>query len=111
MNRRSSLAVLLCLPAMGSASAANYPPGKALFEHHCAVGHAAGPGHAGTMRLAELRAPANAVLEQRTDLAPAYVRQVVRQGLVEMPPWRPSEIDDAALNQIAQYLAHGRRAP
>jgi mono/diheme cytochrome c family protein len=109
MKRRSSLVALLLLVAMENASAADAPAGKALFDHYCAVCHAAGPGHAGTMRLAELRGPANALLEQRKDLGAAYVRQVVRQGLVEMPPWRPSEIDDAALNQIAQYLAHGRR--
>ncbi len=109
MKRRSSLIALLFLVAIANASAADAPAGKALFDHYCAVCHAAGAGHAGTMRLAELRGSANAVLEQRKNLGAAYVRQVVRQGLVEMPPWRPSEIDDAALSQIAQYLAHGRQ--
>jgi hypothetical protein len=26
-----------------------------------------------------------------------------------MPPWRPVEIDDAALAQLVQYLTHGRK--
>jgi mono/diheme cytochrome c family protein len=94
---------------MGSAVAADAPPGKALFDRDCAPCHAAGTGHAGTMRLAETRGPAKAVLEQRTDLDPAYIRLVVRRGLVEMPPWRPSELDDAALNQLVQYLTRGQK--
>ena len=82
--------------------------GQALFERHCAVCHASGPGHAGTMRLTEARGAAKAVLEQRTDLDPAYVRLVVRQGLVEMPPWRKVELDDAALQHIVAYLTRQR---
>ncbi len=83
-------------------------PGKALFDRHCAFCHAAGPGHAGTMRLTEVRGAAKALLEARADLDPAYIRLVVRQGLVEMPPWRKVELDDAALQQIVAYLTRPR---
>jgi len=106
---RAMLLFLLAQIAISGATAADAPPGKALFDRDCAPCHAAGPGHAGTMRLAETRGPAKAVLEQRTDLDPAYIRLVVRQGLVEMPPWRPSELDEAALNQLVQYLTHGQK--
>jgi len=106
---RRILGTTLFITAVSGAIAADAPPGKALFDRNCAVCHAAGPSHAGTMRLAETRGPDKAVLEQRTDLDPAYIRLVVRQGLVEMPPWRPSEIDDDALTQLAQYLTRGRR--
>ncbi|MCC7461729.1 MAG: cytochrome c [Gammaproteobacteria bacterium] len=82
--------------------------GKALFDRHCAYCHAAGPGHAGTMRLAEARGADRAVLEARTDLDPAYIRLVVRQGLVEMPPVRKIELDDAAVQQIVAYLTRPR---
>lgn len=103
------LIVTLALLGMGGAAfAADAAPGRALFERHCAVCHAAGPGHAGTMRLTEARGADKAVLEERTDLDPAYIRIVVRQGLVEMPPWRRTEIDDAALHQIAAYLTRPR---
>jgi mono/diheme cytochrome c family protein len=44
------------------------------------------------------------VLEERTDLDPDYIRHVVRHGLVEMPPWRPTELDDSSLAQLVQYL-------
>ena len=96
--------------AAATPAAASVPamPGKALFDRHCSFCHAAGPGHAGTMRLTEARGAAKALLEERTDLDPAYIRLVVRQGLVEMPPWRKVELDDAALQQIAAYLARPR---
>jgi hypothetical protein len=45
------------------------------------------------------------VLEQRKDLTPGYIKTVVRHGLAEMPPFRPSELPDSELQQIANYLA------
>jgi (+)-pinoresinol hydroxylase len=108
MIRRGTVLTLALLGAGATAWATDTASGKALFERHCAVCHAAGPGHPGTMRLTEARGAANAVLEERTDLDPAYVRIVVRQGLVEMPPWRRTELDDAALQQIAAYLTRPR---
>jgi hypothetical protein len=60
------------------------------------------------MRLTEVRGADKAVLAERADLDPAYIRLVVRQGLVEMPPWRKTELDDAALQQIVVYLTRAR---
>jgi mono/diheme cytochrome c family protein len=108
MTRRATGAALIRLLAGGSATAQDVP-GKVIFEHNCGPCHAAGLGHAGTMRLAQSRGTAKAVLEQRTDLDAGYIRFVVRHGLIEMPPWRPSELDDAALEQLVQYLAAGKR--
>ena len=108
MIRQAASVALSLLLASGGAVAADTPPGKAVFDHSCAVCHAPGLGHPGTQRLAELRGPDRAVLEERTDLDPDYIRHVVRHGLVEMPPWRPSELDDAALTQLVQYLARGK---
>ena len=108
MNRAALLGAMALLGMGATAIAADTVPGKTLFERHCAYCHAAGPGHAGTMRLTEVRGADKAVLAQRTDLDPAYIRLVVRQGLVEMPPWRKTELDDAALQQIADYLTRAR---
>ncbi len=99
------------LPSASSASAAEPATGKLLFERHCAQCHAPGFGHPGTMQLERVRGKASAVLEERKDLLPAYITAVVRNGLVEMPPYRPTEIDDAALNAIVNYLAPRKAAP
>jgi (+)-pinoresinol hydroxylase len=109
MIRQATGLTCVFILVSGGAVAADTPSGKAIFDHDCAVCHARGPGHPGTQRLTELRGPTKAVLEERKDLSPDYIRFVVRQGLVEMPPWRPAEIDDAALKQLAQYLARGRK--
>ncbi len=108
MIARATGAALILLIVGGSAVAQDLP-GKVIFERNCAPCHAAGAGHAGTMRLAQSRGPTKAVLEQRSDLDPGYIRLVVRQGLIEMPPWRPSEIDDAALEQLVQFLTARRK--
>ena len=100
-------AVLACALA-SSASAAEPATGKQLFERHCAQCHAPGFGHPGTMQLERVRGKALAVLEERKDLLPAYVTAVVRNGLVEMPPYRPTEIDDAALDTLVKYLTAGK---
>ena len=84
-------------------------PGKAQFDRWCAECHAAGHGHPGTQQLERIRGAKLALLESRTDLAGDYIRYVVRHGQNAMPAYRPSEISDAALGQIAQYLE--RNAP
>ena len=104
----AGLALALSAPARAADAAGDTAAGKVLFDRHCSFCHAVGSGHAGTMRLTEVRGAAKAVLEERTDLDPAYVRLVVRQGLVEMPPWRKVEIDDASLGQIVAYLTRPR---
>jgi (+)-pinoresinol hydroxylase len=109
MTRFATSVGIAVLFAGASAFAADEPAGKAIFDHNCAACHAAGPGHPGTQRLAEARGANRAVLEQRTDLDPVYIRMVVRKGLIEMPPWRAVEIDDAALEQLVRYLTHGRK--
>ncbi|MBN4075639.1 cytochrome c [Gammaproteobacteria bacterium AH-315-E17] len=49
-----------------------------------------------------------AVLEDRTDLVPIYIRTVVRNGLYGMPISRKTEISDAELEGIIAYLTQPR---
>ena len=35
----------------------------------------------------------------------AYVKTIVRQGILLMPPFRPSEINDSELDALARYLS------
>jgi mono/diheme cytochrome c family protein len=97
---------VFCSVLWASAAQAAEPlAGKALFEKFCAECHAAGHGHPGTQRLAWSRGEKLAVLEKRKDLSAEYIRAIVRNGLLEMPPYRPTEITDAELVQLSQYLA------
>ena len=99
----------LVVPFAFAAAPAAPPPGKAVFDRWCAECHAPGHGHPGTQQLGWTRGEKFAVLEQRRDLDPGYVRLVVRRGLAGMPPYRPSEIPDASLQQLAAYLARQPR--
>jgi mono/diheme cytochrome c family protein len=78
--------------------------GREVYDLFCASCHAAGEGRAGTLRLKERLGPDKAVLVERTDLQPEYIKGVVRQGIMLMPPFRPSEIPDADLEALAAFL-------
>jgi (+)-pinoresinol hydroxylase len=102
------VSIVFWLGALIVASAhAAEPRGKALFEKHCAECHAPGPGHPGTQRLGWNRGERAAVLERRKDLSAEYVRAIVRRGLFEMPPFRPTELSESELVEIGAYLARG----
>ena len=79
--------------------------GQRLFEHHCAMCHAAGSGHPGTMRLALRLGDAHGALLARDDLAPSYVEQILRSGLEMMPAFRPPELSDEDVVAVAGYVA------
>jgi (+)-pinoresinol hydroxylase len=100
-----TIAAIAMICVASAALAADPPRGKQVFDRFCAECHAPGFGHPGTQQLEWTRGKSLAVLEMRKDLLAAYVMKVVRNGLVEMPAYRPTEIDDASLNELAQYLA------
>ncbi len=79
--------------------------GEEIYNSFCLACHAAGPGNAGTMRLAMRLGKEKSVLTQREDLNAVYVKTIVRQGIMLMPPFRPSEITDSELEALATYLA------
>jgi (+)-pinoresinol hydroxylase len=69
-----------------------------------------GSGLPGTAALSlKYKGRVPAVLEQRTDLAPAFIRTVVRHGLFGMPITRKTEVNDAELEDIVAYLARNRK--
>lgn len=81
--------------------------GERLFGQECAFCHV---GKAtGTMMLGRRLGKDQAELVRRTDLDPDYVKAVVRNGLVNMPPFSRVELSDAELDKIAAYLARKRR--
>jgi mono/diheme cytochrome c family protein len=105
------LAACLTAAAQRAPSADN---GKVVFDKWCAPCHGATITEAGLFPAGPLpgtqalglkyKGELPAVLEQRTDLAPALIRTVVRGGLFGMPITRKTEISDAELEDIIAYL-------
>ena len=81
------------------------PKGYLQFQNNCSVCHGAGPEKPGTRALrAKYGTKLPAMLEERTDLAPQYVKLIVRQGISVMPQFRKTELSDSDLEAIATYL-------
>lgn len=73
----------------------------ALFCEGC---HKPGPEAPGTRVLASRLGWDKAPLKGRQDLDPTYVKHVVRRGLIEMAPLRPTDITDEELDALITYL-------
>jgi mono/diheme cytochrome c family protein len=111
-------ALLLAVMALCLTAAAQVSPstenGKVVFDKWCAPCHGATITEGGLFPSAPLPGTAAlglkykgelpAVLEERTDLLPEYIRVVVRGGLFGMPITRKTEISDAELEDIIAYL-------
>jgi (+)-pinoresinol hydroxylase len=88
------------------ASAAESPSGEAVYKRWCVHCHSAGRGNPGTDSLqVKYKGDPPAVLLDRTDLTPEFVKLAVRQGVLSMPPFRKTEITDAELAAMAGWLA------
>jgi mono/diheme cytochrome c family protein len=72
--------------------------------------HGEGPGQPGTMALqAKYQGAQPALLSQRTDLTPQLIKLYVRNGISIMPIFRKTEISDANLDLIAEYLTRNNK--
>jgi (+)-pinoresinol hydroxylase len=121
--RRTILLLLLLVAAVSHSALAQTAPsegnGKAVFDKWCTPCHGAvAPGRGmlgggalpGTAALAvKYKGRVPAVLEERTNLAPAFIKSVVRNGLFGMPISRKTEISDADLEDIVAYLTRNRK--
>ena len=91
--------------------AAGEPRGYTEFQRACWVCHGSGPAKPGTRALrAKYAGKVPDLIEQRTDLTPAYVKYIVRHGVTVMPPFRKTELSDADLDAIAAYLGRKQAA-
>jgi mono/diheme cytochrome c family protein len=83
--------------------------GNEAYQYWCATCHGAGPGHPGTTALAaKYKGALPGLLEDRTDLTSTAVRFAVRRGTSIMPFFRKTEVSDADLDAITQYLMRRR---
>jgi (+)-pinoresinol hydroxylase len=108
--RMALVSALAAAPlAHGAAPApADAAAGERVYLRWCVHCHAAGPGNAGTESLqVKYGGKLPAVLLERTDLTPAGVASFVRQGVLSMPPFRKTEITDAELAVLADWIARG----
>ena len=76
---------------------------QVLFRSKCGVCHL--EGGTGTFMLSRRLGAQNALLESRSNLDPAMVKLVARNGLMSMPRFTRAELTDPQLQAIAQYLA------
>jgi mono/diheme cytochrome c family protein len=106
------LVCVMVAPAANAQDRAAIERGKAKFEHSCAPCHGAGIGDDGRAMLPgtdalriKYRGELPALLEERKDLNAAVIKVFVRQGTWSMPPFRPTELTDAEISDIADYIA------
>ena len=105
-------ALLLCASSgVALAQDAALERGRAKFEHSCAPCHGDGPGDDGRAMLPgtdalriKYQGSLPALLERRTDLNADAIRTFVRRGTWSMPPFRPTEVTERDIQDIAAYL-------
>ena len=79
--------------------------GEQVFQQWCIHCHGEDNSGPGTLRLAWDKGEDKSLLTERDDLNRGYVRVVVRRGLDEMPSFRITEISEAELNALVDFLA------
>ena len=109
-------AVLVVASWASCASAQDAARGKATFDHTCAPCHGAGVGDDGRAMLPgtdalriKYQGSLPALLEQRTDLNADAIRTFLRRGTWSMPPFRPTEVTEGDIQDIAAYLRQSSR--
>lgn len=103
MKKLAILSLVAVLGACSKAPNAEQPDGAENYALKCAGCHNPGPGHPATMLLEQLGRPVPALIG-RKDLELDYLRSVVRQGLIEMPPFRSTELSDEQIEDIYKYI-------
>ncbi len=109
---RRTLGLLLLAASLGVSASESAPDGvdarprsgEASWKLFCEGCHMPGPEAPGTRVLAARLGWGKAPLKGRQDLDPTYVKYVVRHGLIEMAPLRPTDITDEELDALIAYL-------
>jgi len=110
---KSSLLAFVLLGTAAAASAADASTlehGAQVFDKWCMPCHGHGDQFPGTVALAtKYQNKLPGALQDRTDLAPDFVKAVVRTGVSVMPFFRKTEVSDADLDALAAYLAEPKK--
>lgn len=79
--------------------------GEDVYQYWCNTCHGAEMIKPGTAALAiKYQGTLPAPLAERTDMVPAFIELMVRQGIAMMPFFRPTEVSNADLNALTAYL-------
>jgi mono/diheme cytochrome c family protein len=115
--RFAAFALLVCGGVAMAQPPGSAERGKVKFDHSCAPCHGAGIGDDGRAMLPgtdalriKYQGTLPALLEQRTDLNADAIRTFVRRGTWSMPPFRPTEITEGDIQDIAAYLRQSSSA-
>ena len=104
MTRLLILLILGVGYTVPAAKAAEVMTGEKVFQQWCIHCHGEDNSGPGTLRLAWDKGEDKSLLTERADLGREYIRFVVRRGLDEMPSFRITEISEAELNALADFL-------
>jgi len=99
------LAVLLGSAALPSTAEERPRPGKESWDLFCEGCHRPDVEGPGTVMLQRRFGDERMAIKGSTTLAPNYIKQVVRNGLLEMAPLRPTDITNAELDLLIEFLA------
>ncbi len=94
--------LVVALPAQAPAQEEN--AGRAAYDRHCIHCHDADDEAVGTLQLGRTRGEEFALLTERDDLAGEYISAIVRNGLNAMPGFLPSELTEAQLAALVDYV-------
>lgn len=103
--------IAICVAGLGATPAPAAEPvapgtGEAVYNRWCTHCHSPGRGNPGTESLQiKYGGKIPAVLLERSDLSPQAVAQFVRTGILSMPPFRKTEVTDAELAAVSDYVA------
>ena len=78
--------------------------GEKVYQQWCIHCHGEDNSGPGTLRLTWDKGKEKSLLTERDDLESEYIRVVVRRGLDEMPSFRITEISEAELNALEDFL-------
>lgn len=110
MNKLIPAFLIGTLTACSGGQKPKEPDGAENYALYCAGCHDPGPGHGGTMLLAERGVPVPSLIG-RKDLELDHLQSVVRNGLIEMPPFRPTELSDAQIKGIYDHIMAQKLPP
>lgn len=79
--------------------------GEDVYQYWCNTCHGPEVIKPGTAALTiKYEGSVPAALAQRTDMVPAFIELMVRQGIAMMPFFRPTEVSNADLEALTAYL-------